>query len=50
MKDIIKGIIIGIGKVIPGVSGSVLAISLGVYEKAVDAALNIFNASIAPNP
>lgn len=42
MKDIIKGMIIGIGKIIPGVSGSVLAISLGVYERAVNAALNVF--------
>lgn len=42
MKDIIKGMVIGIGKIIPGVSGSVIAISLGVYEKAIDAALNIF--------
>lgn len=42
MKDIIKGMIIGIGKIIPGVSGSVIAISLGVYEKAINAALNIF--------
>lgn len=31
----IKGIIIGIGKIIPGVSGAVLAISLGVYEEAI---------------
>lgn len=29
----IKGMIIGIGKIIPGVSGSMLAISLGVYDK-----------------
>jgi len=31
----IKGIIIGIGKIIPGVSGSLLAMSLGVYEKTL---------------
>lgn len=30
-----KGFIIGVGKIIPGVSGSVLAISLGVYEEAM---------------
>ena len=27
----LKGIIIGIGKIIPGVSGSMLAISMGIY-------------------
>lgn len=31
----LKGIVIGFGKVIPGVSGSLLAISMGVYEKAL---------------
>lgn len=38
MKTLIlflKGFVIGIGKIIPGVSGSLLAISLGVYEEAI---------------
>ncbi|MEG0025949.1 MAG: DUF368 domain-containing protein [Bacilli bacterium] len=39
---IIKGLIIGVGKIIPGVSGGVLAISLGVYEKSLDAINNYF--------
>ena len=39
---IIKGLIIGLGKIIPGVSGSVLAISLNVYEKAIYSISNIF--------
>lgn len=39
MSNIIKGILIGMGVVIPGVSGSVLAILLGVYENI----LFIFN-------
>lgn len=42
MKDILIGIIIGIGKIIPGVSGSVLAISLGVYERIINSINNIF--------
>mgnify|MGYP002518305853 FL=1 len=42
---IMKGIIIGIGKIIPGVSGSLLAISLGVYEKAIDSLINIYKDS-----
>jgi len=42
MKLIIVGLIIGIGKVIPGVSGAMLAISLGVYEKALDSITNFF--------
>lgn len=34
-KNILKGFIIGIAKIIPGVSGSLLAISLGVYERVL---------------
>ena len=35
MRLILKGFIIGIGKIIPGVSGAMLAITLGVYDKAI---------------
>lgn len=38
----IKGLIIGIGKIIPGISGSVLAISLNVYNIAIYKIQNIF--------
>lgn len=38
----IKGMIIGIGKIIPGVSGAVIAMSLGVYEEAIKAVNNFF--------
>lgn len=31
----LKGFLIGIGKIIPGASGSVIAISLGLYEKGI---------------
>ena len=41
MKNIFKGFIIGIGKIIPGVSGSMLAILLGVYERALAIIANI---------
>lgn len=41
MNLIIKGIIIGIGKIIPGVSGSLLAMSLGVYEQLLSIISNI---------
>ncbi len=40
---VIKGFIIGIAKIIPGVSGSVLALSLGVYERVIDIVSNIKN-------
>lgn len=46
MKNIIlflKGLIIGVGKIIPGVSGAVLAIILKVYDQGIDSIVNIFN-------
>lgn len=39
--EIIKGIMIGIANIIPGVSGGTLAVSMGVYTKIIDAVNNI---------
>ena len=39
---ILKGIIIGVGKIIPGFSGSVVMISFGLYDKAILAITNFF--------
>ena len=38
-----KGIIIGIGKIIPGVSGSMLAVSMGLYENLIYSVNNFFD-------
>lgn len=43
MKLFIKGLIIGIGKIIPGVSGALLAINFGVYDKLIKAVVNFFD-------
>ena len=42
MKNFFKGFAVGIGKIIPGVSGAMIAISLGIYDKAVNY-INNFN-------
>lgn len=42
MKLFFSGILIGIGKILPGISGSLLAIRLGIYEKVMDAILYFF--------
>lgn len=42
IKLILKGFIIGIGKIMPGVSGAMLAMSLGIYERAIDSINNFF--------
>jgi len=42
MNNFFKGIIIGAAKIMPGVSGSVLAISLGVYHKCIEILSNFY--------
>lgn len=39
--NFLKGIIIGVGKVIPGVSGAMLAATLGIYEKGLEILSNL---------
>jgi len=41
--NILKGIIIGIAKVIPGLSGTVLMISFNLYDKAIEAITCFFD-------
>lgn len=38
---VLKGIIIGLGKIIPGVSGAALAITLNIYEPSLEAFFNL---------
>ncbi|WP_167955740.1 DUF368 domain-containing protein [Anaerosporobacter faecicola] len=48
--EIIKGILIGIANIIPGVSGGTMAVSMGIYDKMIYAINNIrkqFKKSIA---
>ena len=40
---ILKGFMIGIGKIIPGVSGSLLAIIFNVYEDCLERISHIFH-------
>ena len=35
LKQIIKGIIIALGFILPGISGGVLAAILGIYERMI---------------
>lgn len=43
MKNFIKGFIVGIGKIIPGVSGAIIAISMGIYDKSIEYICNFKN-------
>ena len=40
---ILKGIIVGVAKIIPGLSGAVLMISFNLYDRAIDSIVNFFS-------
>ena len=48
-RDIAKrfaaGVMLGIGGILPGLSGSVLAVAFGIYEKIIDAVASLFKKS-----
>ena len=41
MKEILRGALIGVANIIPGVSGGTIALSMGIYEKMIHAINNI---------
>lgn len=43
LKLIIKGFIVGVGKIIPGVSGAILAMFMGIYEDLMEAVTHFFD-------
>lgn len=45
-KNFLKGIVIGVANVLPGVSGGTLAVVLGIYDKLTEAVGNFLTASM----
>ncbi len=43
IMDIVKGMMIGIANIIPGVSGGTMALSMGIYDKLIGAVSNLFH-------
>ena len=42
IKDFLKGILIGVANIIPGVSGGTMAVSMGIYDQLISAITGIF--------
>lgn len=42
LKEVCKGILIGVANIIPGVSGGTLAVSMGIYDRIIHAVTHIF--------
>lgn len=43
LKNILKGIVIGIANIIPGVSGGTMAVSMGIYDKLIHCVTHLFS-------
>lgn len=43
IKDILKGIVIGIANVIPGVSGGTMMVAMGIYDKLIYCITHLFS-------
>ncbi|MEG1292213.1 MAG: DUF368 domain-containing protein [Lachnospiraceae bacterium] len=43
LKMILKGIVIGVANIIPGVSGGTMAVSMGIYDKMIHAATHLIS-------
>lgn len=42
IRDILKGAVIGIANIIPGVSGGTMAVAMGIYDKLITSVTHIF--------
>ena len=40
--DILRGAVIGVSNIIPGVSGGTMAVSMGIYDRVIYAVNNLF--------
>ena len=40
--DILRGVVIGVSNIIPGVSGGTMAVSMGIYDRVIYAVNNLF--------
>ena len=43
IKNIVKGIVMGLAKIIPGVSGGTMAVSMGIYDKLIHSISHLFS-------
>lgn len=43
IKNILKGAVMGIANIIPGVSGGTMAVSMGIYDKIIHAVTHLFS-------
>ena len=42
LKEMVRGLLIGVAGIVPGVSGGTLAVSMGVYDQIIGAVTHLF--------
>ena len=42
IKNLLKGMVIGLANIIPGVSGGTMAVSMGIYDKLIHCLTHLF--------
>ena len=42
LKNILKGMVIGIANIIPGVSGGTMMVAMGIYDKLIHCITHVF--------
>lgn len=43
LRDVIKGIVVGLANVVPGVSGGTMMVSMGIYDRLISAVSHFFS-------
>ena len=43
IKNVLKGMVIGIANVIPGVSGGTMMVTMGIYDKLIHCITHLFS-------
>ena len=45
IKNVLKGMVIGIANIIPGVSGGTMMVAMGIYDKLIHCITHLFSYS-----
>ena len=43
IKNVLKGMLIGVANIIPGVSGGTMMVSMGIYDKLIHCITHLFS-------
>lgn len=47
--DVLRGMVIGVANIIPGVSGGTMMVSMGIYDKLIHSVTHLFSDFKSPS-